>query len=193
MDIKPYAKNAKKHPDKQVDLIADSIERFGWQQPIVVNKDGVIIVGHGRYLAYQRYPDRLPDMWITNNEGKTIQGKQGKKLTEKEIKAYRLADNKINESEWNMELALEEIKELDELTQLTGFEDIEYLGTKGMPTDDDWASAFDKDTLPKELQGLKQVTFILTKDQIVEMMEKLKGIHEDKNQAVYEAVMNYDS
>lgn len=121
-NITPYDKNAKKHPDKQVELIAKSIKRFGWQQPIVVDNKGTIIVGHGRYIAWQKHGEGMDEPWITDNEGNTIQGKQGKKLTVKEVKAYRLADNKINESDWDMDLVVEELKELDELIPLTGFD-----------------------------------------------------------------------
>ena len=49
MHIQPYADNAKKHPKKQVEQIAESIKRFGMNQPIVVDEKGIIIVGHGRY------------------------------------------------------------------------------------------------------------------------------------------------
>lgn len=55
-EIKPYPKNAKLHPAEQVELIAKSIKRFGWQQPIVVDKDHTIIVGHGRWLAAAALP-----------------------------------------------------------------------------------------------------------------------------------------
>lgn len=48
MKIVPYLKNAKKHPKKQIEQIANSIKRFGMNQPIVVDKNGVIIVGHGK-------------------------------------------------------------------------------------------------------------------------------------------------
>lgn len=54
-DITPYPKNAKKHPKKQLEQIANSIKAFGMNQPIVVDKDGVIIVGHGRYEACKAY------------------------------------------------------------------------------------------------------------------------------------------
>ena len=50
-NIKPYEKNAKKHPKKQVEQVAKSIKEFGFNQPIVIDKKGVIIVGHGRYEA----------------------------------------------------------------------------------------------------------------------------------------------
>jgi len=113
MDIKPYAKNAKLHPDKQLKQIADSLKRFGWLQPIVVDKDFTIIVGHGRWLAYKKFPEGIKDPWIIKADT----------LTEDEVKAYRLADNKLNESQWDMDLALEDLKLLpEELFNLTGFD-----------------------------------------------------------------------
>ena len=108
--IKPYEKNAKKHPAKQIKQVAESIKEFGFNQPIVVDKEGVIIVGHGRYEAAKLLG--LKDVpAITVN------------LSEEKAKAYRLADNKLNESEWDMGLALEDLKGLtDELFSLTGFD-----------------------------------------------------------------------
>lgn len=50
-DLIPYSKNAKKHPDDQVEHIANSIKTFGFQQPIVVDQDNVVVIGHGRLLA----------------------------------------------------------------------------------------------------------------------------------------------
>jgi len=131
-EIRPYPKNAKKHPKKQIELIANSIERFGWQQPIVVDKDGEIIVGHGRYLAYKSR-ESLPEPWVTDNLGNTLSGKQGKELTPKEVKAYRLADNKINESDWDIDLVIEELLNLDDLIPLTGF-DLDELQEKNIYT-----------------------------------------------------------
>ncbi len=109
--IQPYQKNAKEHPKKQIAQIAASIKRFGFNQPLVIDKNNEIIVGHGRWLAAKELGlKEVPYIRLEN-------------LTEKEIKAYRLADNKLNESEWNMDLAIEELKELDsELLDLTGFD-----------------------------------------------------------------------
>ena len=56
-EIQPYKDNAKKHPVAQLKQIAKSIKEFGWQQAIVVDKKGVIIVGHGRFFAYEQYKD----------------------------------------------------------------------------------------------------------------------------------------
>lgn len=115
MTIKPYEKNAKKHPDKQLLQIAKSIKEFGWRQPIVVDKNDTIIVGHGRWFAYEKFGKKLDlkEPWIEKAED----------LTDEQVKAYRLADNKLNESEWQMDLAIEELKGLsDEMFDLTGFD-----------------------------------------------------------------------
>lgn len=109
-EIKPYVKNAKLHTSKQVQQVAASIQEFGFNQPIVLDKQGVIIVGHGRYEAAKLLG--LTDVPVIEVN-----------LTEEQAKAYRLADNKLNESEWDMKLAIEELKELSEEMQvLTGFD-----------------------------------------------------------------------
>lgn len=130
MEIKPYPQNAKKHSDKQLKQIADSLRRFGWQQPIKVGDKGIILVGHGRWLAYQKYPEGIKEPWIINDAGVVISGEaEQRKLTEEEEKAYRLADNKLNESEWDMGLAIDELKGLsDEMFDLTGFDKSEFEG-----------------------------------------------------------------
>lgn len=112
MDIKPYEKNQKKHPKKQIEQVANSIKEFGMNQPIVVDKNGVIIVGHGRYEALKLLKWEIKDEWV-----KVVD------LTEEQAKAYRLADNKLNESEWDMNLVVEELKTLSEpMLDLTGFD-----------------------------------------------------------------------
>lgn len=126
MEIKPYEKNAKEHPKEQVELIARSIARFGWRQPIIVNGEGVIVVGHGRWEAYNQYKDELnlAEAWIVNDEGETISGQaEVLPFIDEEERAYRLADNQINAlSGNNMVLVKEELKLLDpELLELTGF------------------------------------------------------------------------
>lgn len=112
MNITPYSKNAKKHPKKQVEQIANSIKEFGMNQPIVVDKQGVIIVGHGRYEALKLLGMPIKDEYI-----KVVD------LSEEQARSYRLADNKLNESEWDMNLVLEELKGLTEpYLELTGFD-----------------------------------------------------------------------
>jgi DNA modification methylase len=99
--IKPYEKNAKKHPKKQIKQIANSIREFGFNQPIVVDGKGVIIVGHGRYEAAKVLGlTEVPVIVVKN-------------LSAEKTKAYRLADNKLNESDWDMEMVIQELKELN--------------------------------------------------------------------------------
>ena len=118
-EIKPYPKNAKKHSKKQIGQIAESIERFGFNQPIVVDKQGVIIVGHGRFWAAKLLG--LEDVPI-----KVID------LTEEEAKAYRLADNNLSSTDWDTELVIEELKGLSiEMVELTGFEDLKLDDQEG--------------------------------------------------------------
>jgi len=82
--LKPYENNAKQHPDKQVALIAESLKRFGFVQPIVVDKNNVIVAGHGRYLGAKQLG--LEDVPVTVVDD----------LTEEEVNALRLANNQLN-------------------------------------------------------------------------------------------------
>lgn len=99
-DLKPYKKNAKKHPADQVDHIANSIKEFGWQQPIVIDKDNVVVIGHGRLLAAKKL--KLASVPCVYADG----------LTDEQINALRLADNKTNESEWDLDFLGEELGDI---------------------------------------------------------------------------------
>ncbi len=108
-DIQSYPQNAKKHSKKQIEQIAASIKNFGMHQPIIVDKKGIIIVGHGRYHACKLL-EIEPEIKIAD-------------LTEEQANAYRFADNKLNESEWDMKLALPDLKLLSPfMFELTGFD-----------------------------------------------------------------------
>src|SRR3990167_803179 len=99
--IAPYVKNAKTHPGRQIRQIADSIKAFGFLQPVVLDKDNVLIVGHGRLEAAKLLGlESVPAVYA---EG----------LTPDQVAAYRLADNKLNESGWIRDLVIEELKALD--------------------------------------------------------------------------------
>lgn len=100
-EIKPYEKNAKKHPESQVKNVAESIKHFGWAQPIVVDENNVIIIGHGRLKA----------AYMLNLETAPCYVLKG--LTEAEKNKLRLLDNKLNESEWDFDLLKEQLPELD--------------------------------------------------------------------------------
>jgi len=108
--IKPYSKNAKKHDKRQIDLVANSIKRFGFVQAIVIDRNNEIVIGHCRFLAAKQLG--LKDVPVISVEN----------LTDDQVKALRLADNKLNESAWDMGLVVEDLKGLDtELLDLTGF------------------------------------------------------------------------
>ena len=114
--VKPYPKNAKKHDDKQVANVAESIKQFGWQQPIVCDADGVIIIGHCRLLAAKKLGlKKVPVKTVDN-------------LSEEQVKKLRALDNKLNESDWDFDLLAEDIGELD----FSGF-DIDW----GIPADEE--------------------------------------------------------
>ena len=101
-ELKPYPNNPKKHTKKQVDLIAQSIELTqGLRQPIVIDKDNYIVCGHGRYLAAQKLGyETVPCELIDN-------------LTEDQIKAYRLIDNRISEGEYDLSLEMAELQSIE--------------------------------------------------------------------------------
>lgn len=112
-DLVPYAKNAKKHDQKQVANVAESIRQYGFVQPVVVDKDGVIVIGHCRVLAAKKLGMAdVPCVCVDD-------------LTPEQVNALRLVDNKTNESAWDLDLLGESMKEAD----LDGF-DLEWSVTE---------------------------------------------------------------
>lgn len=99
-DLKPYEKNPRKN-DNAVKYVAKSIEKFGFKVPIIIDKNNVIVCGHTRYKACKRL------------KYKTVPCIMADDLTEEQIKAFRLADNKVQEmAEWDNSLLTEELGEL---------------------------------------------------------------------------------
>ena len=102
-EVKPYANNPRKNDDA-VEATANSIKEFGWQQPIVVDKNGVIIVGHTRLKAAKKLKLKQVPVVVAEN------------LTDEQVKAYRLADNKTGElAVWdkNLQKELDSIYDID--------------------------------------------------------------------------------
>lgn len=111
----PYENNPRNNDDA-VDSTANSIKEFGWQQPIVVDKDGVVIVGHTRLKAAEKLKlDKVP-VTVADN------------LTDEKVKAYRLADNKTGElANWNFELLGSELSDILDIDMGDfGFSGFEY-------------------------------------------------------------------
>lgn len=103
-ELKPYKKNAKKHPKTQVEQIANSIKEFGFTQPVLIDKDNNVVAGHGRVLGAKKAGlKEVPTLCLDD-------------LTEEQIKAYRLADNKLNESDWDEGLLKQSLEEITEMS-----------------------------------------------------------------------------
>ena len=100
-EIKPYDRNAKKHDDTQINNVAESIRQFGFVQPIVIDSNGVIVIGHCRFEAAKRLKyDEVPCIMVDD-------------LTPEQVDALRIVDNKTNESPWDIDLLTEELQDLD--------------------------------------------------------------------------------
>ena len=99
--ITPYGKNAKKHDKRQINNVAESIKQYGFVQPIVVDRDGVIVIGHCRALAAKKLGmEEVPCVCVDD-------------LTPEQVNALRLVDNKSNESDWDFDLLAVELPGLD--------------------------------------------------------------------------------
>lgn len=122
-ELKPYKKNAKKHSKEQVEQIANSIKEFGFTQPVIIDKHNSVVAGHGRILGAKKAGlKQVPTVCL-------------EELTEEQIKAYRLVDNKLNEGEWDYSLLDEELE------NLTDDIDMELFGFDMNMTDDDLEKA----------------------------------------------------
>lgn len=107
----PYINNPRIN-DQAVDVVAASIKEFGFKNPIIIDKENVIIAGHTRLKAAKKLGmEEVPVIRVED-------------LTENQIKAFRIADNKTVEfAEWDMELLQLELEELEDM--FTGFSEEE--------------------------------------------------------------------
>lgn len=172
--VTPYVKNNKKHPTKQVDKIASSIAEFGWDQPIVVDGDGVIIKGHGRREAALRLNiKRIPVVVRTD-------------LSPAQMKAARIADNRSAESEYDTQalgLEMQDLKALEFDLGLTGFDpdEIEALlnpevePEEGNGDPDDVPTDVETRCKPGDLWVLGNHRLLCGDSTNIQHMEKLMG------------------
>lgn len=117
-EVKPYDKNPRKN-DVSVDKVANSIKEFGFKVPIVLDKNNVIVCGHTRYKAAKKLGMKVVPCVVADD------------LTDEQIKAYRLADNKVGEeSEWDLDLLG---MELDNILDI----DMEQFGFAIMEEEDE--------------------------------------------------------
>ena len=130
-EVKPYQNNPKKHSEKQITQIINSIKEFKFNNPILIDENNVLIAGHGRLLASKHLQIKeIPAIRLTH-------------LTESQKKAYRIADNKLTENgAWDTDLLKIEFEEIEKLNldlnlDITGFDnqDIDLLFNPPPPAD----------------------------------------------------------
>ena len=99
-EIKPYENNPRKNDDA-VEAVANSIKEFGFKVPIVIGKDGIIVCGHTRYKASMKLGLETVPCIVADD------------LTPEQVKAFRLADNKVAEkAEWDFDLLGDELDDI---------------------------------------------------------------------------------
>ena len=102
--LKPYEHNNKVHNEDQIEMIANSIKEFWFTQPIVIDEENNILAGHWRYYASQK-------LWLKKIPCNILEW-----LNEQQKKKYRILDNKLNESDWdlaNVKFELSQLKDFN--------------------------------------------------------------------------------
>ena len=168
-EIKPYEKNPRKN-DEAVQYVKNSIEKFGFKNPIIVDGAGVIVAGHTRYKAAQE---------LGMKEVPTISADD---LTEEQIKAFRIADNKTAErAAWDNELLKEELTGLFDEFDMTdfGFGEFEL----SILTEDFEPEPYDDDVIDKYAENddrftAKKRVIITYSDEDERELAELLGVDE---------------
>src|SRR5437764_3910385 len=137
--ILPYARNARKIQPQAVDKVAASIREFGWRQPIVVDKHGVIICGHTRLLAAQKLGLKEAPVHVAEN------------LTPAQVRTYRLLDNRSHEeTSWDPDLLGFELMDLRSMgvdLDLIGFDSDQLDEFLSRADPNQWLT--DEDAIPE--------------------------------------------
>lgn len=138
-ELKPYENNPRIN-DGAVKFVKNSIEEFGFKVPIVIDKDGVIVAGHTRYKASQELGLETVPCVVADD------------LTDEQVKAFRLADNKTAEkASWDLDALKTEMEELEEIDGINmrefGFGDFEISAST---EDMDAFSEHSEETLKKQ-------------------------------------------
>jgi ParB-like nuclease domain len=119
--IKPYERNAMTHPDAQIADLVASMKKFGWTMPMLVEPDGTIIAGHGRFEAATSLRQKQVPVIVARGWSEVMK------------REYRIADNKLpRDAKWDPDKLFAELTELKELGSLeaTGFTLREFEGLK---------------------------------------------------------------
>lgn len=121
-EIKPYWRNPRRVPEEAVGAVAESIRNYGYQQPIVVDTDHVIIIGHTRYAAMRRLNVTTVPVMVAD-------------LPPDKVKQLRVIDNRTSEfSSWDFEALMVELADLDGTLMSAYFPEIDTEGMDAAPT-----------------------------------------------------------
>ena len=182
-ELVPYEYNIKKHTTTQVKGIAESMKKFGFYAPIVVDdKKKQIIIGHGRLDA-----SRLLKL-------KTVPVIKLENITDDEIKALRLLDNRISESDWDIDNLKHELENLD-----FAFEDFHVsFDDLYMPKLQDISIDIDPTDQKMEsyLHGnIKQITLVFSNEEFEKVMERMnkagQELHADSNTEILIKLLDF--
>lgn len=164
----PYARNPRINAHA-IEKVAASIKEFGFRQPIVTDKELVIVVGHVRFEAAKRLGLKKVPVHIATE------------LTPEQIKAYRITDNRVGEeSEWDKALLQLEIAELDDATydtELLGFnaEELKEIQTSLDSLEDGFGADDDDDIEEADTTArIAAYTFPIPRERYLEWMEAIK-------------------
>ena len=159
-DLRAYENNPR-HNENAVAAVAASIEKFGWKQPIVIDADGVIVAGHTRARAAERLGLQTVPCVVADD------------LTDEEIRAYRLADNKTAElAGWDFDKLDAELEGLDAI----GF-DMSEFGFIERDDDDEEMSPINDNEMEKTAAHEYKLTFgnktvIMTEDEFADLLQR---------------------
>lgn len=141
--IVPYERNAKKHPKVQIEKIARSISDFGFKIPLLIDGAGVIIAGHGRFLAARHLGLQSVPTVVCSD------------LSKEQVKKFRLADNKVAESKWDEALLIEELRSIlgigQSVLDIPGFDEADI--DKLLKGDQDDLGGKNPDKVPEQKEG----------------------------------------
>lgn len=164
-ELKPYEKNPRKN-DRAVEPVANSIKEFGFRVPLVIDKDNVIVTGHTRYKAAKKLGME------------TVPCIKADDLSDEQIKAFRLADNKVGEiSEWDTELLDLECADLFADSNIN-LELFGFLndGNADEPDDDEYAPINDEGYSGTQQMENKlhcgKITTLLTADEYNDFLDR---------------------
>lgn len=178
-EITPYENNPRNNAPA-VDAVAASIEEFGFKVPIIIDKDGVIVAGHTRYIAAQKLGlETVPCIMADD-------------LSDEQVKAFRLADNKVSElAMWDNDKLMQELGEIDMDMSAFGFDEMispdDFGDSFSLPDGDKPEIVTMTFTLHNEQKGLIDYAMSLVTNDVQETF----GNTNKNGNALYEVVRQW--